>query len=74
MSRDDQDKAVRRAINAHEYWKAQWATDARAFSVEMVSPRGKRMTYNAYCSEVNKHLGKTVEKIRKALGVLEQPQ
>lgn len=73
MSKEKQDAKVRKAINDHQYWLSQWVRES-GFSVEMISPRGKRMTHSGYCFEVNKHMAGTIKKIRNALGVQEQPQ
>ena len=64
---EEQLKRVRRAILSHEEWKAKWVKKDRCFSVEMVSPRGKAFTVNAYYFEVNKHLDATAAKIEKIL-------
>lgn len=67
--REAQDLKIKRAILAHEEWKAKWVKYDRCFSVEWISPRGKSMTYSAYCFEVNRHMAKTIEKIRKIIEV-----
>lgn len=67
--RQDKDLKVRRAISAHEAYKNSWAEDRCAFSRVMISPRGARHDYSSYCAEVNKHMVKTVAKIRKILEV-----
>lgn len=66
---DKQNQRVRKLINQHEHWKAQWKKRDMLFSMEMISPQGKVMTCNAYQFEVDKHLDSTVNKIRKVLGV-----
>ena len=67
--KDAQDLKIQRAILAHEAYKASWKEGKSAFSREMVSPRGARHTYTSYCFEVNKHMAKTVAKIRSILEV-----
>lgn len=64
---EQQREKIRRAILAHEEYKAKWTKDDRCFSVTWISPRGKEMTYSGYCFEVNKHLNATVAKIEKIL-------
>lgn len=71
MSDYKKDEAIRRAIISHENYKSSWRKESGAFTVQMISPRGKRMTYSGYCFEVKKHMDKTVEKIRKILGATE---
>jgi hypothetical protein len=65
--KDPVDKRIRDLIIRHENWKNQWKEVNYGFSVEWVSPRGKYMTYSAYCSEVEKHLQNTIKKIRETL-------
>ena len=72
MNTDKQDARIRKAINDHNYWLSKWRKDSSAFTVEMISPRGKFMTHSAYCAEVNKHMDATIGKIRKALAVIEK--
>lgn len=67
MASDKKREQVKRAISSHQRWVEQWAKQSLAFSVVMVSPRGKSMTHSAYCHEVSKHLNKTVSKIEKIL-------
>lgn len=64
---EQQRKKIRRAILAHEEYKAKWRKDDRGFSVTWVSPRGKEMTYSGYSAAVNKHLDETADKIEKIL-------
>ena len=67
--KEKQDAKIRKAIHDHYFWLSQWRKESVAFSVEMISPRGKRMTHTGYCQEVTKHMAKTVLKIRKAINV-----
>lgn len=67
--KEKQDAKIRKAINDHHFWLSQWRKENGAWSVEMVSPRGKRMSHLGYCQEVTRHMAKTVLKIRKAINV-----
>lgn len=64
---EQQRKKIRRAVLAHEEYKAKWVKDDRFFSVTWISPLGKEETYSGYCSAVNKHLDGTADKIEKIL-------
>jgi hypothetical protein len=65
--KDAQDLKIQRAISAHEAYKASWTEGRSAFSREMISPRGGRHNYSSYFHEINKHMTKTITKIRKIL-------
>jgi hypothetical protein len=67
--KDAQDLKIKRAIYAHEAYKNSWTEGRSAFSREMISPRGARHNYSSYCHEVNKHMTRTIAKIRKILEV-----
>lgn len=64
-----QDLKIQRAISAHEVYKSSWTKGRSAFSVEMISPRGATHNYSSYCHEVNKHMAKTIAKIRQILEI-----
>ena len=67
MTKTERDKAIRKAMQHHVDWLNKWTKDGRGLSVMMISPRGKQMTYSAYCLEVDKQMNKTVKKIHEAL-------
>lgn len=67
--REMQDMKIRRAMTSHEEWKSKWSKKDCIFHNEWVSPKGKSMTYSAYCYEVNRHMARTIERIRKIFEV-----
>jgi len=66
-TKEQQDLKIQRAISAHEVYTSSWTKKMTAFSPEFISPRGARHNYSSYCHEVNKHMAKTIAKIRKIL-------
>lgn len=60
-------RRIAHTIHTHEQYKASWIKRHLAFSVEMISPRGKVHTCSSYQAEINKHLDKTIQKIREII-------
>jgi len=57
---------VSRLMHGHQEWLNKWEKRS-GIGVEMISPRGKRMTCSAYYFEVTKHLNSTIDKIAKVV-------
>lgn len=76
MVSDKARQRITRLMHAHQEWLSKWHKRS-GFSVEYTSPRGKSMTYSAYCFEVNKHMDKTIDKIAQIVkedsGILTDP-
>jgi hypothetical protein len=67
MNREKEDAAIRKAIEQHVLWLSGWTREDQATAIVMISPTGKRCTFNAYCNEAHKQMRKTIGKIRQAL-------
>lgn len=66
-SREKNDQLIANAIKAHARYKSSWKKQQTAFSVGMVSPRGKEHTCLSADLEIEAHLARTVQKIREIL-------
>lgn len=58
---------ISRLMHGHQEWLNKWDKRSGFLSVEMISPRGKRMTVSAYQFEVNKRMNQTIDKIAKVV-------
>lgn len=67
MTRRQADDKIAQAIYAHHEYKASWTPRTWGFAREMVSKRGKVYSRLAYEFEVQKHMVKTIRKIREII-------